>query len=88
MRVLSRLFRRLFLEKLAAAHATGRLQFFGVHAGLANTQAFAGYLSPLRKLEWAVYAKRPFAGPEAVLAYLARYTLPRRHLKQPPHRLR
>ena len=74
VRVLSRLFRRLFLEKLAAAHEAGRLHFFGDHAHLADAQAFADYLSPLRKIEWVVYAKRPFAGPEAVLAYLSRYT--------------
>ena len=74
VRVLSRLFRRLFLEKLAAAHADGGLHFFGDHARLANARAFAGYLRPLRKVEWVVYAKRPFAGPEAVLAYLSRYT--------------
>jgi hypothetical protein len=74
VRVLSRLFRRLFLEKLAAAHATGLLHFFGNHAPLANAQAFAALLAPLRKAEWVVYSKRPFGGPEAVLAYLSRYT--------------
>jgi hypothetical protein len=74
VRVLSRLFRRLFLEQLAAAHAAGRLHFFGAHAPLADRHAFAAYLAPLRKVEWVVYAKRPFAGPEAVLAYLSRYT--------------
>ncbi len=74
VRVLSRLFRRLFLEKLVAAHRAGRLHFFGDLRHLADSQAFAAHLSPLRKLEWVVYAKRPFAGPEAVLAYLARYT--------------
>jgi hypothetical protein len=74
VRVLSRLFRRLFLEALVAAHAAGRLQFFSRHAPLADTQAFAAYLAPLRKTEWLVYSKRPFGGPEAVLAYLARYT--------------
>ena len=72
VRVLSRLFRRLMLEALAAAH--GRLVFFGEHAPLADRSAFAGFLVPLRKSEWVVYAKRPFAGPEAMLAYLARYT--------------
>ena len=65
------LFRRLFLEKLAAAHEAGRLPFFGDHAPLAERHAFAAYLAPLRKIEWVVYAKQPFAGPEAVLAYLA-----------------
>ena len=74
VRVLSRLFRRLFLEQLAAAHAAGRLHFFGDHAPLAKPDAFAAYLAPLRKVEWVVYAKRPFAGPQAVLAYLSRYT--------------
>jgi len=74
VRVLSRLFRRLFLEKLAAAHGAGRLHFFGDHRCLADARAFAAYLRPLRKIEWVVYAKRPFAGPEAVLAYLSRYT--------------
>lgn len=74
VRVLSRLFRRLFLEQLAAAHAAGRLNFFGDHAPLADRHAFAAWLAPLRKLEWVVYAKRPFAGPQAVLAYLSRYT--------------
>jgi hypothetical protein len=74
VRVLSRLFRRLFLEKLAAAHAAGLLHFFGSHAPLADTQAFAAFLSPLRRSEWVVYSKRPFGGPEAVLAYLSRYT--------------
>ena len=74
VRVLSRLFRRLFLDKLAAAHAEGRLGFFGDLAGLADRAAFTARLAPLRRREWVVYAKRPFAGPEAVLAYLARYT--------------
>jgi len=74
VRVLSRLFRRLFLEKLMAAHAAGRLNFFGDHALLADTQALAAYLAPLRRSEWVVYSKRPFGGPEAVLAYLSRYT--------------
>jgi len=74
VRVLSRLFRRLFLEKLAAAHQAGRLSFFGDHAHLADPQSFADCLAPLRKTEWVVYAKRPFGGPEAVLAYLSRYT--------------
>jgi hypothetical protein len=72
VRVLSRLFRRLFLERLTAAHQ--QLQFFGNHAPLANAQAFATYLAPLRKTEWVVYSKRPFGGPAAVLAYLSRYT--------------
>ena len=74
VRVLSRLFRRLFLEKLVAAHQTGALQFFGKHAPLTNAQAFAAYLAPLRNSEWVVYSKRPFGGPAEVLRYLARYT--------------
>ncbi len=74
VRVLSRLFRRLFLEKLMAAHEAGHLNFFGEHAGLVDHDAFAAYLAPSRKLEWVVYAKRPFAGPQAVLSYLSRYT--------------
>jgi putative transposase/transposase-like zinc-binding protein len=74
VRVLSRLFRRLFLKMLAAAHAAGRLAFFGDHAAFANAAAFAALLTPLRKAEWVVYAKKPFGGPQAVLAYLARYT--------------
>jgi predicted Zn-ribbon and HTH transcriptional regulator len=74
VRVLSKLFRRLFLERLAAAHEAGRLQFFGDHAHLADGQAFAHFLDPLRDIDWVVYAKPPFAGPEAVLTYLSRYT--------------
>jgi hypothetical protein len=74
VRVLSRLFRRLFLEKLAAAHGAGHLRFFGKYMHLADTKAFAAYLAPLGKREWVVYAKPPFAGPKAVLAYLSRYT--------------
>src|SRR5712672_2830188 len=62
VRVLSRLFRRLFLEKLVAAHAVGRLSFFGDHVHLADAQSFAAFLAPLRKAEWVVYAKRPFGG--------------------------
>ena len=74
VRVLSQLFRRRFLEALAKAHAAGQLRFFGEYADLAETTAFANWLRPLRQTEWVVYAKRPFAGPAAVLAYLARYT--------------
>ena len=74
VRVLSKLFRRLMLNKLAAAHAAGKLRFFGQHARLADAAAFAACLAPLRTTKWFVYAKRPFAGPQAVLAYLARYT--------------
>jgi hypothetical protein len=73
VRVLSKLFRRLMIEKLVAAHAAGRLTFHGAHAALV-TKAFAAYLAPLERTRWFVYAKRPFAGPKAVLAYLSRYT--------------
>jgi len=72
--VLSRLFRRLMLEKLAAAHKAGKLTFFGAHTHLAEEKAFASFLAPLKRTRWFVYAKRPFAGPKAVLAYLSRYT--------------
>jgi hypothetical protein len=74
VRVLSKLFRRLMLEKLEAAHAAGRLAFFGAQAGRADARAFATVLKPLRRTKWFVYSKAPFAGPKAVLAYLARYT--------------
>ena len=72
--VLSALFRRLLLEMLVAAHHAGRLQFFGANARLADKTAFATYLRPLRKIDWVVYAKEPFAGPRQVLRYLSRYT--------------
>ncbi len=72
--MLSRLFRRLFLEKLTAAFETGHLEFFADHAALAEPTAFKAYLDPLRQTEWVVYSKRPFGGPDAVLAYLSRYT--------------
>ena len=74
VRVLSRLFRRLFLEQLGDAHRAGKLQFFGDYRKLADTKTFDDWLRPLRQCEWVVYAKRPFAGPDAVLAYLSRYT--------------
>jgi hypothetical protein len=74
VRVLSRLFRRLFLERLAAAHEASLLHFFGDHAHLDGARAFAAFLAPLRRSDWVVYSKRPFGGPEAVLAYLSRYT--------------
>jgi hypothetical protein len=74
VRVLSRLFRRRFLEELDRVHRTGRLQFFGEHTAPADARTFARWLAPLRTCEWLVYAKRPFAGPQAVLAYLSRYT--------------
>jgi hypothetical protein len=74
VRVLSRLFRRRFLEELEGAHRAGKFKFFGAYADLADPKAFAKWLAPLRQCEWVVYAKRPFAGPQAVLAYLSRYT--------------
>lgn len=74
VRVLSRLFRRRFLEELVKAHRLGQLQFFGDYGPLSDATAFADWVAPLRKCEWVVYAKRPFAGPTAVLAYLSRYT--------------
>ncbi len=74
VRVLSRLFRRLLLKHLSAAHQAGRLAFFGQLQHLTEAGAFAAYLAPWRQREWVVYAKRPFAGPKAVLAYLSRYT--------------
>lgn len=67
-------FRRLFLGRLAALHQAGRLSFFGNDAQLAGAQSFAALLAASRKTEWVVYAKRPFGGPQAVLAYLSRYT--------------
>ena len=74
VRVLSRLFRRLFLEGFAALKEAGRFDFFGDLATLADKRAFDAALAPMRRSEWVVYAKRPFAGPKAVLAYLACYT--------------
>ena len=74
VRILSRLFRRLFLEGLTKLQRAGRLAFFGEHAALADSAAFDAFLEPLHKPEWVVYAKEPFAGPRAVLAYLSRYT--------------
>ena len=72
--VLSALFRGRMLGMLLEAHAANRLQFFGDYEHLADTTAFRAYLGPLWKTDWFVYAKRPFAGPEQVLAYLSRYT--------------
>lgn len=74
VRVLSRLFRRLFIEGLLALHRACNLVFFGDLTGLAEADTFAAWLAPFRKSEWVVYAKPPFGGPEAVLAYLSRYT--------------
>ena len=74
VRVLSKLFRRLMLEKLLAAHAAGQLKFHGKQAHLTDVHTFKRFLRPVRRRKWFVYAKRPFAGPKAVLAYLSRYT--------------
>jgi hypothetical protein len=74
VRVLSRLFRRLFLQGLSMLHAAGGLAFFNDLSGLRSPAAFNAYLAPMRRVEWVVYAKRPFAGPTQVLRYLARYT--------------
>ena len=74
VRVLAKLFRRLFLDNLQQLHASGRLRFFGGHIGLSERRAFLRHLAPLRKKRWVVYSKPPFSGPEAVLAYLSRYT--------------
>ncbi|MBG6178822.1 hypothetical protein IWQ55_006690, partial [Labrenzia sp. EL_208] len=74
VRVLGKLFRRLFLTQMTALHHTGRLAFFGSMAHLAERRAFLKHLSPVHKKRWAVYAKAPFAGPKAVLTYLSRYT--------------
>jgi hypothetical protein len=74
VRVLSRLFRGLFLKMLIEAHDANRLKFFANHAHLADRKAFTAFLVPLRHVEWVVYAKQPFAGPEPVLRYLSRYT--------------
>lgn len=74
VRVLSRLFRRLFLEQLEAAFLSGQLQFFSSLKELEDEQAFSRYLTPLRRVGWVVYAKRPFAGPQQVLDYVGRYT--------------
>jgi len=72
VRVLSPLFRRVFLQRLVAAHE--RLEFYGQLQHLADKKAFTAYLAPSRQVRWVVYAKRPFSGPQAVLAYLSRYT--------------
>lgn len=73
--VLARLFRGKFLTMLTKAQAEGRLKFFNTHAGLAYKRTFKRFLAPLRRIEWVVYCKDPFAGPEQVLRYLSRYTL-------------
>lgn len=74
VKVLSRLFRRLFLEGLIRLHKAGKLKFFGDLTKLSDLNTFAAHLAPLRKINWVVYAKQPFGGPKAVLAYLSRYT--------------
>ena len=74
IRVLSRLFRRLFLDALRAAFEVGGLKFFGDLAGLAEPDAFTAKLRAVRQIEWVVYSKPPFGGPAQVLAYLSRYT--------------
>ena len=74
VRVLGALFRRLFLTRLLRLHQTGQLAFFGAAAHLADRRAFLRHLAPVRKKRWVVYAKPPFAGPQAVLSYLSRYT--------------
>ena len=74
VKVLSRLFRRLFLEALEAAYAAGQLHFFGEVEGLRDPPAFARYLAPVKNQEWVVYAKAPLGGPQQVLEYLGRYT--------------
>jgi hypothetical protein len=74
VRVLSRLFRRLFLEYLLTAFDTGKLEFFSSLEPLRERRAFLQHLAPTREKEWVVYAKRPFAGPEQVLDYVGRYT--------------
>jgi len=74
VKVLSALFRRLFLAALEKAHAAGKLQFFGDLAPLCDPAAFARYLTPLKFSKWVVYAKAPFGGPQHVLQYLGRYT--------------
>ena len=74
VRVLARLFRRLFLESLEKAFDAAKLSFFGALAPLRHRRVFLSHLRPVRKSKWVVYAKPPFAGPEQVLAYVARYT--------------
>jgi hypothetical protein len=74
VRVLGRLFRRLFLEQLGRAHAAGKLRFSGTLADLADPATFKAHCAALRRIDWVVYAKRPFGSPEQVLAYLGRYT--------------
>jgi hypothetical protein len=74
VKVLSKRFRRLFLQALEKAYAAGKLRFCGDLAPLCDPAAFARYLAPLHDQKWVVYAKKPFGGPQHVLEYLARYT--------------
>lgn len=74
VRVLSRLYRRLFLEKLTQAYQLNQLQFFAQQQAIKEEKPFSDWIKSLSQIEWVVYAKRPFAGPAAVLAYLSRYT--------------
>ena len=74
VRVLSRLFRRLFLEQLREAFRQGELSFYGKHTSLEERKAFERYLTPVKQIDWVVYAKKPFDGPEHVLRYLSKYT--------------
>jgi Putative transposase len=74
VKVLARLFRGKFLAMLIDAHSAGRLKFFNTHIGLADKRTFRRFLAPLRRVEWVVYCKEPFAGPQQVLRYLSRYT--------------
>ena len=74
VRVLSRLFRRLFLRYLADAWRAGRLRFVGALAPLAERRSLTDHVAATRRTEWVVYAKRPFAGPRQVLEYVGRYT--------------
>ena len=72
--VLARVFRGKMLAMLMHAHDAGQLKFFNTHAGLADKSTFKRFIAPLRRIEWVVYCKAPFAGPEQVLRYLSRYT--------------
>jgi Putative transposase/Transposase zinc-binding domain len=74
VKVLARLFRGKFLAMLIDAHSSGRLKFFNTHIGLADKRTFKRFLAPLRRIEWVIYCKEPFAGPQQVLRYFSRYT--------------
>ncbi len=86
VRILSRLFRRLLLERLQNAFEAGQLCFFSDLADLADPGVFSAHLAKLKQIEWVVFAKPPFGGPEQVLAYLGRYNPSRRHRQQPPRK--